>query len=114
MPHGKSARLAAAQESLNAAILEMVAASDEDELAYHRRVGPSESEEMMLKLQGSVVTHWVVAISRTYWERDADDPADPTERPYAVAGTLVRDDTMPGWMVSGLLRKSAKVVDEFG
>lgn len=109
---GKTPRVLAAQEALDAAIREMAAASDEMDQADATRLGNFEEVELNEKLKAAALTHWVVATSRTYWERDEDDPEDTNEYPRTNVGALVRDDTAPYWVVSGLLRRAADIVEE--
>jgi hypothetical protein len=106
----KTQRVRQAQEALDAAIKEFCEASDEQDLANARRLGNIEAAEGLEKLLGSVVTHWAIAVSRTYWARDLDDPEDATEYPRTEVSANVRDDTMPGWMVQALLRAAANAI----
>jgi hypothetical protein len=109
---GKTPRVIAAQEALDVAIKEFVTAADEMDLADSIRLGRVEDAEAIQKLQTALITHWGVAFSRTYWERDEDDPEDTTEYPVTKVGCGVRDDTSPYWVVGGLLRRAATVVED--
>lgn len=108
---GKTPRVSAAQEALNSAILEFIEAGDEMDLADAIRLGRMEDAEEVQKLQKSITTHWVIAFSRTFWARDEEDVEDLTEYPTTKVGAGVRDDTTPYWLVAGLLRRAAVVVE---
>jgi hypothetical protein len=109
---GRTSRVRAAQTALEAAIMEMIEASDEMDLADAIRLGNVEEAEESQKLQGSITTHWAVAASRTFWERDQEDLEDSMAYPNTRVSVLVQDDTSPPWMLGGLLRYAAEVVEE--
>jgi len=108
----RTPRVKAAQEKLHEAILEMMAASDEMDIADATRLGKFEELELLQTLASKgMVSHWAVAVSRLYFERDKDDPEDTEEYQNTYVSVLVRDNTAPGWIIEGLLKYAAKVID---